>query len=654
MFFSERILFSAAERFRLRKPDLLHFSASRVIMKQHENGKWEHKMDKRLERILPKVQKPARYTGGEYNQIMKDRNAVDLRLAFCFPDTYEIGMSNLGMSILYHTMNSLPFVWCERVFAPWGDMYEEMKQAKIPLYALESGDPLSCFDSIAFSIGYEMAYTTVLDMLDMAGLPLRSSDRLNLFPLVWAGGTAAVNAEPIAAFMDLFVIGEGEEMNNELLTLLQTAKKESWSKAEFLRKAASIPGVYVPSLYEVSYTAGGEIQSVTAKQEAPARVRKRIVEDLDRSSFPVSPIVPSTEVVHDRVSLELFRGCVRGCRFCQAGHVYRPIRSKKKETLVRQGIEALKNTGYQELTLLSLSTSDYRELPALCDGLLEYCEERSIGLSLPSLRADNFSMEIMQRLQKVRKSGLTFAVEGGSQRLRDCINKNVTEEDLLNTCGIAFAGGWNNVKLYYMLGLPTETDEDILGIAEMANKVLHCWRTHAKNKNRGVRITISTSCFIPKPHSPFQREAQISIEEYKRRVNLLRSAITAKNVTYNWHDAETSLIEAVLSKGDRRLAEVIEEVFRQGGRLEAWSDYFSFERWMDAFHHCGIDPAFYAGREIPTDAVLPWDHIDVGIRKAHLIRERERAYRSELSADCRKQCSACGAARLLHGIKCDA
>ncbi len=610
-------------------------------------------MDRRLERILPKVQKPARYTGGEYNQIMKDRETVDLRLAFCFPDTYEIGMSNLGLSILYHSMNSLPFVWCERVFAPWGDMYEAMKKNGIPLYALESGDALSCFDSIAFSIGYEMAYTTVLDMLDMAGLPLRSADRPALLPLVWAGGTAAVNAEPMAPFMDLFVVGEGEEMNNELLALLRTAKHENWSKADFLCRAAEIRGVYVPSLYDVSYADDGNILAVTPKGGAPARVEKRIVEDLDAAPFPLNPIVPSTEVVHDRVSLELFRGCVRGCRFCQAGHIYRPIRSKKKETLVCQGIEALKNTGYQEVTLLSLSTSDYRELPALCDGLLEYCEERSIGLSLPSLRADNFSMEIMQRLQKVRRSGLTFAVEGGSQRLRDCINKNVTEEDLLHTCSIAFAGGWNNVKLYYMLGLPTETDEDILGIAEMANKVLYCWRTHAKNKNRGVRITISTSCFIPKPHSPFQWEAQISIEEYRRRVSLLRSAITAKNVTYNWHDAETSLIEAVLSKGDRRIADVIEEVFRQGGRLEAWSDYFSFDRWLEAFQRCGIDPGFYANREIPVDAVLPWDHIDVGVRKAHLVRERERAYCSELSPDCRRQCSACGAALMLKDRRCD-
>lgn len=610
-------------------------------------------MDKRLERILPRVQKPARYTGGEYNQIIKDKEKVDIRLAFCFPDTYEIGMSNLGMSILYHTMNSLDYVWCERVFAPWGDMFEEMKKAGLPLYALESGDSVGEFDAVAFSIGYEMAYTTVLDMLDMSGIPLRSADRPELLPLVFAGGTACVNPEPMAPFMDLFVIGEGEEMNNELLALLHKAKLEGWSKHAFLTKAAQIGGVYVPGLYDVEYKADGTLASVTAKDGAPEKVTKRIVEDFDAAPFPTNPIVPSTEVVHDRVNLELFRGCVRGCRFCQAGHVYRPIRAKKPETLIRQGIETLKNTGHEDVTLLSLSTSDYRPLPELCDGLLDYCEGRSIGLSLPSLRADNFSMEIMERLQKVRKSGLTFAVEGGSQRLRDAINKNVTEEDLLNTCRIAFEGGWNSVKLYYMLGLPTETDEDIVGIAEMANQVLHCWRQYAKNKNRGVKITISTSCFIPKPHSPFQWEAQISIEEYLRRVNLLRSSIVARNVTYNWHDAETSLIEAALSRADRRVADVIEEVWRSGGRLDAWTDYFSFERWMKAFEKCGVDPAFYANREFSTDELLPWDVIDVGVRKAHLLRERQRCYESTLSPDCRKQCSACGAARLLKEVRCD-
>lgn len=610
-------------------------------------------MDKRLERILPRVQKPARYTGGEYNQIIKDRMKVDVRLAFCFPDTYEIGMSNLGMSILYHTMNSLDFVWCERAFAPWGDMYDEMKKAALPLYALESGDSLRDFDALAFSIGYEMAYTTVLDMLDMAGIPLRAKERTGLLPLVFAGGTAAVNPEPMADFMDLFVIGEGEEMNNELLVLFRQAKLEGWGKHDFLVKAAQIQGVYVPLLYDVDYNPDGTVAFIRAGEGAPERVTKRIVADLDAAPYPTRPIVPSTEVVHDRVNLELFRGCVRGCRFCQAGHVYRPIRAKKPETLVRQGIETLKNTGHEDVTLLSLSTSDYRHLSELCDGLLEYCQDRSIGLSLPSLRADNFSMEIMEKLQKVRKSGLTFAVEGGSQRLRDAVNKNVTEEDLLNTCRIAFEGGWNSVKLYYMLGLPTETDEDILGIAEMANQVLHCWRQHAKNKNRGVKITVSTSCFIPKPHSPFQWEAQISMEEYLRRVNLLRSNMVARNVTYNWHDAETSLVEAVLSRGDRRLGAVIEEVWRQGGRLDAWSDYFSYERWRKAFEKCGLDPAFYANRRYPTDSMLPWEHIDVGVRREHLLRERERCYHSKLSPDCRKGCSACGAAALLKGGRCD-
>jgi radical SAM family uncharacterized protein len=610
-------------------------------------------MDKRLERILPKVQKPARYTGGEYNQIMKDRAKVDLRLAFCFPDTYEIGMSNLGMKILYHTMNSLEYVWCERVFAPWSDMYEEMKRNSIPLYALESGDPLSEFDVLAFSVGYEMAYTTVLDMLDMAGLPVRSADRKELLPIVFAGGSAGVNPEPMAPFMDLFVIGEGEEMNNELLELLHTAKLEEWSKEQFLKKAAQIEGVYVPSFYDITYNEDGTVDHITSHDGVPAKVTKRIVRDLDAAPFPTNPIVPSTEIVQDRVNLELFRGCIRGCRFCQAGHIYRPIRAKKPETLIRQGIETLKNTGYEELTLLSLSSSDYQQLQEACDGLLEYCEERSISISLPSLRADNFSMELMDRLQRVRKSGLTFAVEGGSQRLRDAINKNVTEEDLLNTCRIAFEGGWNSVKLYYMLGLPTETDEDIVGIAEMADRVLHCWRQYAKNKARGVRITISTSCFIPKPHSPFQWEAQISPVEYLRRVNLLRASITARNVVYNWHDAETSLIEAVLSRGDRKVADVIESVWRDGGRLEAWSDFFSFERWIDAFQANHLDPAFYAARERDGKEILPWDMINVGVTKRHLLHEREMAYVAALSPDCRKQCSACGAAVLLKGGKCD-
>jgi len=611
-------------------------------------------MDKKLERILPLVQKPARYTGGEYNQIIKDKSKVDIRLAFCFPDTYEIGMSNQGMSILYHTMNSLDYVWCERAFAPWGDMYEEMIKADIPLYALESGDPLSEFDVLAFSIGYEMAYTTFLDMLKMSKTKLRTKDREDkLLPIVFAGGSACVNAEPIADFIDFAIIGEGEEVNNEVLEVIHKAKLENWSKKDFLIEIARIQGVYVPSLYDVIYNEDGTVKEINPTCGAPKRVLKRIIQDLDSVPYPLNPIVPSTEVVHDRVSLELFRGCIRGCRFCQAGQIYKPVRAKKVDTLAKQGKELLLNTGFQDCTLLSLSTSDYRALPQLCDDMLEFCEPRSIGLSLPSLRADNFSFEIMEKIQKVRKSGLTFAVEGGSQRLRDAINKNVTEEDLLNTCKIAFEGGWNGVKLYYMLGLPTETDEDIVGIAKMANEVLHCWREKAKYKNRGVKITISTSCFIPKPFSAFQWEPQITMTEYMRRVHLLQNSITAKNVTYKWHAPNVSLIEAVLSRGDRKLSYVLEEVCNNGGRLDSWDDYFDYERWMKAFEKCGTDYSFYASRERNKDEVLPWSVIDVGVDFNYLWSERENCYSSTLSSDCRHSCLGCGASGLLKEGFCD-
>ena len=608
-------------------------------------------MDKRLERILPRVQKPARYVGGEYNEVRKDPREVDFRFAFCFPDTYEIGMSNLGYRILYGILNDMPGVWCQRAFAPWGDMEEEMRAAGIPLYALESGDPVRDFDIIGFSVGYEMAYTAILNMLDLAGVPLRGEDRPGLTPLVIAGGTAMYNAEPVADFIDMALIGEGEDLLPEVVTLCRRAKAEGWDKPRLLRAAAQIQGVYVPSLYDVAYNSDGTIAAITPKDGAPAKVVKRVVHDMDKAYYPAKTIVPSTEIVHDRVTLEVFRGCIRGCRFCQAGYVYRPVRCRSKDLLVRYGQEAVADSGYQEMTLSSLSTSDYPDLVALCDGLEPLCERDHVNLSLPSLRADNFSMELMQRLQKGRKAGLTFAPEAGTQRLRDAINKNLTEEDLHQSLRTAFSGGWNAVKLYFMLGLPTETDEDVLAIAEMANHVMHTWREYASNKSRGVRITVSTSWFVPKPFTAFQWEPQISREEYERRVKLLREAITAKAVTYNWHDGDTSFLEAVLARGDRRLGRVLERVHQKGGRLDAWSDYFSLDRWMEAFAECGIDPAFYANRERAREEILPWSMISCYVSDDYLWRQRELAYQSVTTPDCRTRCSGCGA-NVVEGGEC--
>ena len=605
-----------------------------------------------LERILPAVQKPARYVGGEYNQIVKDKADVRVRVAFCFPDTYEIGMSNVGMRILYGVMNEMPQVWCERVFTPWGDMEEAMKAHGLPLWALESHDPVKDFDLIAFTVGYEMSYTNILHMLKLAGVPLRAADRPGLKNLVFAGGACMYNPEPLADFVDFFSLGEGEESTVEILELYDRAKQAGWDKPRFLREAAKIPGVYVPSFYDHVYGEDGRLKKIVPLEGAPAVVTKRIVQDVDKAYFPTKQIVPSTEIVHDRSNLELFRGCIRGCRFCQAGFCYRPIRSKSPDTLCAQAEACLADSGNHEITLASLSSSDYKGLEELTGRLLDYCEPRKINLSLPSLRADNFSRELMLRLQKVRKSGLTFAPEAGTQRLRDVINKNVTEEEILTTCATAFSGGWSNVKLYFMLGLPTETDEDVLGIAELAYKIIRVWKETASNKKRGLSINLSTAYFVPKPFTPFQWVEQISPEEYLRRVHLLKDAIRSKSIDYRYHEADLSRLEAVLARGDRRLGAVLEQAVENGARLDGWDEYFDYEAWLRAFDACGVDPADYC-RRYDVDEVLPWDTISVGVSRGFFRKEYEKACRGETTSDCRQGCNGCGANRLGREGKCD-
>ena len=611
-------------------------------------------MTELIQRILPTVQKPARYTGGEWGEIKKNPEDVRVRVAFCFPDTYEIGMSNVGMRILYGVMNQMDGVWCERVFAPWGDMEEAMRKHDLPLWALESQDPVKDFDMIAFTIGYEMAYSNILNMLQLAGVPIHSRDRHSLKNIVFAGGVCAFNPEPLAEFIDFFSLGEGEDITVEIVSLYDRAKAEGWTKEAFLREVSKIPGVYVPSFYHHEYNEDGTLRAVTPLNGAPEIVTKRIIEDLDSAYFPTKMIVPSTEIVHDRANLEVFRGCIRGCRFCQAGFSCRPVRKKSPEVLYRQAVETLEHSGNNEITVSSLSTSDYRGLKELTDELIPYCHERKINLSVPSLRADNFSRELMEKLQTVRKSGLTFAPEAGTQRLRDVINKNLTEDEILGTCAQAFSGGWNNVKLYFMLGLPTETDEDVLGIADLVYKVIKTWKEHATNKKRGLRVHVATAYFVPKPHTPFQWEKQITPQEYLRRCKLLKSHFYSKSIEYDYHGPDLSRLEAVFARGDRRLGPVIEAAVARGARLDGWDEYFNYGKWFDAFRECGVDEDFYTVRGYGEDEILPWDTIDVGVTKRFLKLERRRAYEEKVTPDCREGCAGCGANCLLKEVACDA
>ena len=606
------------------------------------------------QRILTAVQKPARYTGGEWGEIKKNLADVRVRVAFCFPDTYEIGMSNVGMRILYGVMNRMEGVWCERVFAPWGDMEQAMGENSLPLWALESQEPVKNFDMIAFTIGYEMAYSNILNMLRLAGIPLHAAERKELKNIVFAGGVCAFNPEPLADFVDFFSLGEGEDSTVEIVSLYDKAKAEGWSKEQFLLAVSKIPGVYVPSFYRHEYNEDGTLRAVIPLNGAPEIVTKRIVEDLDHAFFPTEMIVPSTEIVHDRGNLEAFRGCIRGCRFCQAGFSCRPVRKKSPEVLYRQAIELLEKSGNNEITVSSLSTSDYRGLKELTDQLIPYCQANKVNLSVPSLRADNFSRELMEKLQTVRKSGLTFAPEAGTQRLRDVINKNLTEEEILNTCAQAFSGGWNNVKLYFMLGLPTETDEDVLGIAELVYKIIQAWKENAVNKKRGLRVHVATAYFVPKPHTPFQWEKQITPQEYLRRCKLLKSHFYSKSIVYDYHSPDLSRLEAVFARGDRRLGPVIEAAVENGARLDGWDEYFDYGKWLDAFEKCGVDVDYYTTRGFGEEELLPWDAIDVGVSKKFLLRERKRAYENLVTPDCRHGCAGCGANCLLKEVACDA
>lgn len=609
---------------------------------------------KEVEKILQYVQKPARYAGGELNSVVKNVQDISLRYAFCFPDTYEIGMSHLGMKIIYGLVNEREDAWCERVFAPDSDMEEQMRKNNVPLFALESGDYIKNFDIIGFTLQYELSYTNVLNMLDLAGIPLLSKDRTQFTPIVCCGGPCACNPEPVADFFDIVFLGDGEESTNHVLDLLKDCKEKGLSKQEFLLKAKDIQGVYVPSFYVDEYNEDGTLKCLTPKNGAPEKVKKAVVSDLDKCYYPKSFVVPFINIVHDRAVEEIFRGCIRGCRFCQAGFIYRPIREKSVETINEQSKALIDSTGYDEISLCSLSTSDHSCVNEMLSSLIDWTVKDKINLSLPSLRVDNFSDELVEKLNMVRKSGLTFAPEAGTQRLRDVINKNVTQDEVIRTCTKAFDNGWTTVKLYFMMGLPTETMEDIEGIANLGMEVIHAfYKNPNRQKGTGVQVNISCASFIPKPFTPFQWESEDNMDSLKAKQKHLLESIPTKKIKVSFHETPTSLIEGVLARGDRRLNAVILDAYKNGCKFDSWDDRFNFDGWMNAFEKNDVDPHFYTQRQRDFSELLPWDHLDYGVSRKFLEKENLKAHENKTTPHCRIKCSGCGANRL-NGGNCDA
>ena len=594
--------------------------------------------------ILSRVEKPVRYIGGELNEVIKDVNDIDIRYAFCFPDVYEVGMSHLGMRILYHTINERKDTYCERVFAPWPDMEEQLRKNNIPLYALETKDPIKDFDMIGFTLQYEMSFTNILNMLDMAQIKVRAEERSNDDPIIMAGGPCAYNPETLSGIMDLFQIGEGEEMMNDVIDLYKKHKKIGFDKKAFLREASHIRGIYVPSLYDVEYNEDNTIKSFKPKyDDVPSKVRKRIIPDLDKVSYPEDIIVPYTDIVHDRIVLETFRGCTNGCRFCQAGMIYRPVREKSRETLLRQARNLLENTGYQEISLSSLSTCDYSDIQNLIHDLMTEHSDNKVAVALPSIRVDAFSVDLIKEIQKVKKTGLTFAPEAGSQRMRDVINKGLTEERILEAAKSAFEAGWATIKLYFIIGLPYENIEDCEAIGELAQKIADEYFAVPKNvRRKGLKITVSTSILVPKPFTPFQWAKMTPIDDVSDKIDAVKRSIKSRSITYNYHSQTTSFMEAVFARGDRRICEVLVKAFEKGCKFDGWSQYFNFDAWKEAMEECNIDGKFYAYRERSYDEILPWDFIDIGVNKAYLKNENEKAKKAITTQNCRKGCTGCG------------